>query len=338
MPLTREPAIPAKAVRIATRGSELALWQANAVLRQLQERSQQLDDELELELVVVTTQGDRDSQSSIAELGGKGVFVKEVQAAVLDGQADLAVHSAKDLPAQTPPGLRLAAVLERADPRDALVGCRLEDLPQQATVATGAPRRQALLKLNRPDLQLQELRGNIATRLQATATCDAVVVAAAALERLGTDCELPPQVDLLDPEVFVPQAGQGIIATECRTDDAAMLELLRAINHQPSWRCLQAERAFLTRLGGDCTLPAGAYAKFDPPNAPKSKPSKSGTGKASAPPATDQGTPDQGTIVGFLAGSPEILQVAGNLRDTPAEMGTALAELLLAEQAASPAK
>ena len=241
--------------------------------------------------VVVSTTGDRKADTPIHQMGGKGMFVKEVQAAVLDGQADIAVHSAKDLPSDTLDGLVLAAVLERGDARDALVGCRLSDLPEGAIVATGAVRRSSQLAWLRPDLVFAELRGNIATRLarldqgppinQATQntaethtphirpdtdtrpgkagdrSCDAVVMAATALDRLGIE---PEVLDVLDVDVMLPQAGQGAIAVECREDDHAVLALLAAIEHKPTRRAVDAERAFLAELGGDCNLPAGAHA------------------------------------------------------------------------------
>lgn len=225
-------------------------------------------DSVSGELVIVSTAGDRDLASSLAEIGGKGVFVKEVQAAVLSGEADIAVHSAKDMPAETPEGLTIGAVLERGDPRDALVGCRLADLPTGATVATGAPRRRAQLAALRPDLRFAELRGNIATRLAKAGNYDAIVVAVAALKRLGL-LEVADEagggavsgiVDVLAPEIFIPQVGQGTIAVECRSDDEATKQLLATINHSPTRICLEAERGFLQALGGDCNLPAGAYA------------------------------------------------------------------------------
>lgn len=224
------------------------------------------------ELVIVSTAGDLDQASSLAEIGGKGVFVKEVQAAVLSGEADAAVHSAKDLPAQTPEGLTIGAVLKRGDPRDALVGCGLADLPLGATIATGAPRRRAQLAALRPDLRFAELRGNIATRLAKAGDYDAIVVAVAALERLGFaevdggNLNLDIEVEgigianVLDAETFIPQVGQGTIAVECRSDDEAMKQMLASIDHSPTRICLEAERGFLQALGGDCNLPAGAHA------------------------------------------------------------------------------
>ena len=239
-------------LRAATRGSALARRQTSIVARLLAE-----DGEVAAEPVVVSTTGDRQPDDPIHAMGGKGVFVKEVQAAVLDGRADIAVHSAKDLPSSTPEGLVLASVPRRGDPRDALVGCRLADLPAGATVATGSVRRRAQLAWTRPDLAFAELRGNIATRLNKAAAFDAIVMAAAALQRLGLE---PDLLEVLEPDVFVPQVGQGAIAVECRADDRAVLETLLAIEHEPSRRAVDAERAFLAELGGDCSLPAGAHA------------------------------------------------------------------------------
>jgi hydroxymethylbilane synthase len=209
-------------------------------------------------LVVVDTSGDRRQDVPVWEMGGQGVFVKEVQAAVLDGRADLAVHSAKDLPSLTAPGLALAAVPGRADPRDALVGASLSDLGPGALVATGSVRRRAQLAWLRPDLTFTGLRGNIATRLDRVPAGGAVVVAAAALERLGL---LDRAAELLEPEVMLPQAGQGAIGVECRADDAGVLDALAAIDDPGARVAVTAERAFLARLGGGCDLPVGAYAR-----------------------------------------------------------------------------
>ncbi len=240
------------ALRAATRASALAVRQTEIVSRLLSETC-----DVTVEAVPVSTVGDRQAGTPIGAMGGKGVFVKEVQAAVLDGRADIAVHSAKDLSSSTPEGLVLAAVPPRGDPRDALVGCRLAHLRPGATVATGSIRRKAQLAWMRPDLVFAELRGNIATRLKKASAFDAIVMAAAALQRLGLE---PVVLDVLEPDVFVPQVGQGAIAVECRADDRAVLETLLAIEHEPSRRAVDAERAFLAELGGDCDLPAGAYA------------------------------------------------------------------------------
>ena len=247
-----KPSVKIAVLRAATRASELARRQTDIVADLLTEACG-----IATEPVAVSTTGDRRADTPIHEMGGKGVFVKEVQAAVLDGRADFAVHSAKDLPSSTPEGLVLAAVPRRGDPRDALVGCRLAELPSGATVATGSVRRQAQLAALRPDLAFAELRGNIATRLDKAANFDAVVMAAVALHRLGIE---PDVVDVLAPDVFVPQVGQGAIAVECRAGDRDLTEKLAAIEHGPSRQAVDAERAFLAELGGDCTLPAGAHA------------------------------------------------------------------------------
>jgi hydroxymethylbilane synthase len=235
-------------LRIATRGSDLARWQASHVASLVG---------VDVELVIVDTRGDRDKHEPIWTLGGKGVFVKEVQAAVLDGRADLAVHSAKDLPSITADGLALAAVPERGDPRDALVGCPLDELPPGGRVATGSVRRRAQLANLRPDLTFDGLRGNIPTRLAKAADYDAIVVAAVALERLGLDDAI---ADVLSTSTMVPQVAQGALAVECRADDAVTRRLLATIEHDASRRAVDAERAFLAELGGDCDLPAGAHA------------------------------------------------------------------------------
>ena len=193
----------------------------------------------------------------IWEIGGQGVFVKEVQAAVLDGRADVAVHSAKDLPSAPTPGLVLAAVPERDDPRDALVGSGLDALPSGAVVATGSVRRRAQLAWARPDLTFAGLRGNIATRLAKAPGYDAVVVALAALRRLGRTDDV---AEALDPWVMLPQVAQGALAVECRVDDVATREAVVVVDHAPSRRAVDAERAFLAELGGSCDLPVGAHA------------------------------------------------------------------------------
>lgn len=240
-------------LRAATRGSPLARWQAHAIADALRAN----DPEVEVELVIVETQGDQRLDVPIWELGGKGVFAKEVQAAVLEDRADLAVHSAKDLPSLTVPGLVLACVPERGDPRDALVGATLDDLPQGAEVATGSLRRQSQLAAVRPDLRFVGLRGNMATRIAKAADHDAVVVAAIALDRLGLGDQI---AERLGVEVVLPQVGQAALAVECRSGDADLLDRLARIEHEPSRRCVDAERAFLAALGGDCSLPAAAYA------------------------------------------------------------------------------
>ncbi|UDY33997.1 hydroxymethylbilane synthase [Dermatobacter hominis] len=244
-------------VRIAARASPLARWQADHVASLI--RSVRADVDVVVE--PLSTEGDRRTDVPLSEIGGKGVFATEVQAAVLDGRADLAVHSGKDLPARTPDGLVIAAVPERGDVRDALVGRRLVDLPTDGIVATGSARRRVQLAHLRPDLRFAELRGNMATRLRKAEDFDAIVVAAVALERLGLGDRL---TDVLPATLVVPQVAQGALVVECRLDDGPLRSLLSRIEHAPSRRTVDAERAFLTELGGDCTLPAGAHATLLP--------------------------------------------------------------------------
>jgi len=248
-------------LRIATRGSALARWQAEHVAQLLTHSAGR--GSVEIDFVHVETVADRRLDISIESMGGKGVFVKEVQEAVLDGRADIAVHSAKDLPAGTVDGLLLASITERADPRDVLVGARYDALPDGAHLATGAQRRRAQLAFHRPDLRFSELRGNIATRLAKASAYDAIVMAKAALDRLEPQLRangtMPAIIDTLDPAVMTPQVGQGALAIECRAGDE-VVHRLAMIEHRASRRAVDAERAFLAELGGDCTLPAGAFA------------------------------------------------------------------------------
>ena len=236
-------------LRAATRGSALALAQTRHVAALL---------DAPVDVVVVETTGDRRQDVPIWDIGGRGVFVKEVQAAVLDGRADFAVHSAKDLPALSPVGLVLAAVPEREDNRDALVGSTLDALPVGALVATGSVRRRAQLASLRPDLTFSGLRGNIETRLRKAAEFDAIVVAAAALSRLGRSGEA---AELLAPARVLPQVGQGALALEAREGDTLVLSALGALEHRSSRLAVDAERAYLRELGGGCDLPVAANAR-----------------------------------------------------------------------------
>ncbi len=243
-------------IRAATRGSPLARWQTDRLVRLLAAAR----PEVTVEVLVVETTGDLDRITPLEQMGGRGVFVKEVQAAVLDGRADIAVHSAKDLSALTPEGLVLACIPERADARDVLVGCRWADLPEGATVATGSIRRRAHLAHLRPDLVFAGLRGNIGTRLEKAAGFDAVVMAAAALDRLGIR---PDVVDRLDPSILLPQVGQGAMAVECRTADDGVHEILAAVEDAVARRTVDTERAFLAELGAGCDLPIAAHAVLE---------------------------------------------------------------------------
>jgi hydroxymethylbilane synthase len=236
-------------LRVATRGSALARWQAERVVQLLG---------VEAEYVIVSTRGDERRDVPIHTMGGTGVFVKEVEQAVLDGRADVAVHSAKDLPSETSPELVLAALPERGDPRDALVGRLLDEIPTGGRVGTGSVRRRAQLAARRPDLGFGELRGNIPTRLEKADGFDAVVLAAAALDRLGLADRIAERVD---PSVVLPQVAQGALAAECRFDDDGTRELLAGIDDAAVRAAVTAERSYLAELGGGCNLPCGALAE-----------------------------------------------------------------------------
>ena len=240
-------------LRIATRQSPLALWQAERVAGKLGSVFPGMD----FEMVSMDTAADKDLSIAISQLGGKGAFCKEIQQIVLAGHADIAVHSAKDLPSVDIDGLSIAGFCDRDEPRDALVGSRVEDLRPGATVATGSNRRRALLADMRPDLQFAELRGNIDTRLAKANDFDAIVMAATALQRLDKNVDF----EVLDASRFVPQVGQGALALEYRTIDEGIGDALAEIVDQETTKTVQIERAFLAELGGDCDLPAGAYAQ-----------------------------------------------------------------------------
>ncbi len=246
-------------MRIATRSSPLATWQARAVAEALEAAGSPGGD---IELVGVRTSGDLDLSTPISEMSGRGVFVTEVQAAVLDGRADIAVHSAKDMRSEPTGGLTLAGCLARGDASDALVGLTLDEIPHGGVVATGSQRRQCQLAALRPDLSFTGLRGNIARRIAAAAEpgIAAVVVASVALERLGESHRIAQR---FSPDEIVPQAGQGAIAVEHRSGDADTAAAVGAIIDEVTTRCVSAERAFLRTLGGGCDLPTGAHATVD---------------------------------------------------------------------------
>ena len=243
-------------MRLATRGSPLALHQTETVATLLRVAHPGLD----VDVCVVRTRGDRDASAPLDQIGGQGVFVTEVEAAVADGRADAAVHSAKDMPSVMAPSFVLGAVPPRADPRDALVGCRLAELPAGALIATGSARRRAQLAYLRPDLVFRDLRGNMARRVGAAGAggVTAVVVALAAMERLGW---LDQVTDVLDPVDVLPQAGQGAVAVQCRADDDRTRALLGVVDHDATHRAVRAERAVLATLGGSCKVPVGALAE-----------------------------------------------------------------------------
>ena len=239
-------------IRIATRGSGQALTQATVVADWLVAVGQST------EIVIIDTAGDRSQASNVPlhSIGGQGVFVKEVQQAVLDGRADIAVHSAKDLPTTPTPGLVIGAFTARRSAADALIGRSLVDLPSGATVATGSVRRRAQLARARPDLRFVELRGNIPTRLEKIPDGGAVVMAVAALEVLDLTDRID---DVLDTAEFVPAVGQGCVAVECRERDGKVLESLAGIDDPDTRHDVTVERAFMAELGSGCSLPIGAH-------------------------------------------------------------------------------
>jgi hydroxymethylbilane synthase len=249
-------------LRIATRKSALALWQAEHVAGLLREAH----SGLEIELVPLLTQGDRIQDRTLAAIGGKGLFIKELEVAIEDLRADIAVHSMKDVPADLPDALAIEAVLTRADPRDALVTtsgiARIEDLPQNAVVGTSSPRRQAQLRALRPDLRIESLRGNVDTRIRKldAGGMDAIVLACAGLVRLGLESRITAR---LDPQICLPAVTQGVIGIECRRSDTRTAGLLQALEDRATRKVMDAERAFAARLGGSCQSPIAAYAELD---------------------------------------------------------------------------
>ena len=250
----------ARALRIATRRSALAMWQAEHVAGRLREAH----PELEVTLLPMTTQGDRELSRSLATSGGKGLFVKELETAMLEQRADIAVHSMKDVPAQLPEGLALTAILAAENPRDAFVSnrfARLDALPRGATVGTASLRRQSQLRAARPDLQIGLLRGNVNTRLRKLddGDFDAILLACAGLRRLGFEARIR---EALDPSTFVPACAQGIIGIESR-DDEALRALLAPLHDDATATRLDAERAFSARLGGACTGPVAGHARCE---------------------------------------------------------------------------
>ncbi|MEO8743253.1 MAG: hydroxymethylbilane synthase, partial [Lysobacteraceae bacterium] len=245
-------------LRLATRESPLALWQTEHVAALLRAAH----PELHVELVPMTTRGDRIIDRPLAEIGGKGLFLKELEIAMAEGRADAAVHSLKDVPMELDGPFTLAAVLERADPFDAFVSNRwntLDDLPQGARVGSSSLRRQAQLRARRPDLRIDDLRGNVGSRLKKLDAdhYDAILLACAGLQRLGQGERIRER--LLAPD-WVPAVAQGAIAVECRDDDVATQALFAALEHAPTRICVEAERAMNRRLHGSCQVPIAGYA------------------------------------------------------------------------------
>lgn len=241
---------------IATRESRLAMWQAEHVQSLLQKLGHNVS------LLGMTTRGDQILDRSLSKVGGKGLFVKELEVALEEGAADLAVHSLKDVPMELPPGFSLACVMEREDPRDAWVSstyASLNDLPRGAVVGTSSLRRMALLRALRPDLKIEALRGNLDTRLKKLdeGQYDGIVLAAAGLKRLGLESRIRAT---FDPQQMLPAAGQGALGIEVRSDRPEVIEALSSLLHQPTWLAVSAERAVSRVMGGSCSMPLAAYA------------------------------------------------------------------------------
>lgn len=247
-----------KTLKIATRQSPLALWQAEHI----RERLESLHSGLKVELVTFVTQGDKILDTPLAKIGGKGLFVKELEAALLDGRADLAVHSMKDVPMQLPEGLELAVICEREDPFDAFVSntyASFDTLPQGAKLGTSSLRRKSQILKQRPDLDVIDLRGNVGTRLSKldAGLYDAIILASAGLKRLGLQERIRHS---LTPEVSLPAVGQGALGLECRSNDQNVLDLIMPLMHAETNACVRAERAFNAYLEGGCQVPIAGFA------------------------------------------------------------------------------
>ncbi|MDF1795516.1 MAG: hydroxymethylbilane synthase [Coxiellaceae bacterium] len=256
--------MPKQKLTIATRKSPMAMWQAEHI----KQRLHTFHPELTIDILGVSTSGDRDKQTPLAELGGKNVFVKEIQQQLLEGNADIAVHCVKDMSAHSIAGLQLTAICERDDARDAFVSHqyeRLEDLPAGASIGTGSPRRESQLKSLRPDISIKPIRGNVDTRLKKLddGEYDAILLSAAGLTRMDMAYRVKY---LFQPQQMIPAIGQGALGIECRGVDIDSQEIISVLDHAPSHLCVAAERAVNQRLCGDCHTPLGAYATLNDDN------------------------------------------------------------------------
>ncbi len=261
MSLAAPSQAPRSNIVIATRESRLALWQAEHVRSLLLRRGH------DVSLLGMTTRGDQILDRTLSKVGGKGLFVKELENALEDGRADLAVHSLKDVPMELPEGFSLVCVLEREDPRDAFVSNRyasLDEIPQGGVIGTSSLRRQVLIRALRPDLRIEPLRGNLDTRLRKLdeGQFDGIVLAAAGLIRLGLQDRIR---NAFEPDAMRPAAGQGALGIEIRTDRTDLAALLQPLAHQPTWLAVAAERAVSRAMGGSCSMPLAAFATWDGP-------------------------------------------------------------------------
>ena len=250
-----------RTIRIATRQSPLALWQAEHVAARLRQAFPQIDTEL----VTMVTRGDKILDAPLSKVGGKGLFVKELEQGMLEDRADIAVHSMKDVPVEFPQGLHLAVILEREDPTDAFVSNRyrsLAELPANARIGTSSLRRQCQIKAKLPDAEILSLRGNVNTRLAKldAGDYDAIILASAGLKRLGLEQRITVRMETCDS---LPAMGQGAIGIECRVDDAAIHEFLSVLHHDDTHICVSAERAMNARLNGGCQVPIAGFAEID---------------------------------------------------------------------------
>ncbi|MCU7921925.1 MAG: hydroxymethylbilane synthase [Candidatus Thiodiazotropha sp. (ex Dulcina madagascariensis)] len=251
-------------IRIATRKSPLAMWQAEHVAAELKKAH----PNLQVELLGMSTQGDKILDTPLAKIGGKGLFIKELEQGLMSGQADIAVHSMKDVPVELPDGLHLPVIMQREDPRDAFVSNayqRIDELPQGACVGTSSLRRQSQLAEPRPDLVIKSLRGNVNTRLRKLdeGEYDAIILAAAGLKRLGFEARITA---LIGPEQSLPAIGQGAVGIECRVEDPRVNELIVPLHHHETACCVHAERAMNHRLNGGCQVPIAGFAMLESGN------------------------------------------------------------------------
>lgn len=248
-------------ITIASRKSPLAMWQSEFVQAQLRKHY----PDLTIEIRGMMTQGDKLLSTPLYEIGGKSLFVKELEKAILERRADIAVHSIKDMPVELPNHLTLSVIMEREDPRDAFVSNKFDSidaLPEGAIIGTSSLRRQAVMKTLRKDLTIETLRGNVGTRLKKLddGHYDAIILAAAGLKRLGLEDRI---ATILEPKIMLPGVGQGAIGIECRSDDHELINLLQALDHHPTRLCVEAERYVTQALGGSCKIPLAAYATIE---------------------------------------------------------------------------